>query len=646
MTPIWWLLVFFPALIALYFLKLKRRDVVISSTLLWKRSIEDLRVNAPFQRLRKSWLLLLQLLVLAGLIAAAWRPRISGGLTGGRTLIVLVDNSASMSAREKDGTRLDLAKRDALALVSGLSGSDRMALLTFSSRTAVVEPLTADKTLLESRIRGIEATELPTSLEQALLVARSMSETLIDSEVRVFGDGCYGDLSTLPPDAKRMKIELTAESTPLENVGITEMDVRTSFEGKSKTEVFALIESSLREASRLVVSFSVNGELKDAREVDIAATGTTPVVFDATAAGPGIASVSIDSKDALLADNQAWAQIDPPRTVRVLVTGKANPWLDLVLRSSGGMSHRRITEEEYAKLLAAGPPEDVSKKLEADVLILDRVTPPSSGPAGGPPKLSEPPLPAIFIACEPLLPRDALEPGKKKLPVVVDWDRTHPVNRFLVFTDLYIEESSVFRPRGELRSLVDSDAGSLIATLRFYPPGRRSIPALLIGFDILKSNWPLGHYSFPIFFSNAIAWLGGSAAGAGSARSRTGDALVYDPAATGQPTPASVEFRSPSGKRIAAARESAGSFVLGVAEEAGVYEVVADGATSARLPVSLLSSSESRLAPSRVVDFGDFQVDVKPSPEKGAKDLWKWCALAALLVCIVEWHVYNRRLAG
>ena len=115
-----------------------------------------------------------------------------------------------------------------------------------------------------------------------------------------------------------------------------------------ETEVFALIEL-LAEASRLVVSFSVNGELKDAREVDIAAAGTTPVVFDATAAGPGIASVSIDSKDALLADNQAWAQIDPPRTVRVLVTGKANPWLDLVLKSSGGMSHRRITEEEYAR---------------------------------------------------------------------------------------------------------------------------------------------------------------------------------------------------------------------------------------------------------------------------------------------------------
>jgi hypothetical protein len=62
------------AIIALYFLKLKRQPLEVPSTYLWHRVIEDLHVNSFWQKLRKSLLLFLQLLVAALAILALLRP--------------------------------------------------------------------------------------------------------------------------------------------------------------------------------------------------------------------------------------------------------------------------------------------------------------------------------------------------------------------------------------------------------------------------------------------------------------------------------------------------------------------------------------------------------------------------------------------
>ena len=55
-----------PAIVLLYFLKLKRQPLEVPSTYLWSRTIEDLHVNTIWQKLRQSLLLFLQLLARFG----------------------------------------------------------------------------------------------------------------------------------------------------------------------------------------------------------------------------------------------------------------------------------------------------------------------------------------------------------------------------------------------------------------------------------------------------------------------------------------------------------------------------------------------------------------------------------------------------
>ena len=101
-----------PLLVLMYFLKLRRVEAAVSSTLLWKRAVQDLRVNAPFQRLRRNLLLLLQLLALAAVLLALAGPIMTMRPSAGKRFVLLIDRSASMSAKEDGGktTRLAMAK--------------------------------------------------------------------------------------------------------------------------------------------------------------------------------------------------------------------------------------------------------------------------------------------------------------------------------------------------------------------------------------------------------------------------------------------------------------------------------------------------------------------------------------------------------
>src|SRR6478672_1517594 len=61
-------------IILFYMLRLRRQEITISSSMLWRQVTQDRQANAPWQKLRRNLLLYLQLLALALLALALARP--------------------------------------------------------------------------------------------------------------------------------------------------------------------------------------------------------------------------------------------------------------------------------------------------------------------------------------------------------------------------------------------------------------------------------------------------------------------------------------------------------------------------------------------------------------------------------------------
>src|SRR5881392_3347496 len=63
-----------PVVVLFYLLKRKRVVRLVSSTVLWQKFLAETQASAPFQKLRKNWLLILQLILLALAVLALGRP--------------------------------------------------------------------------------------------------------------------------------------------------------------------------------------------------------------------------------------------------------------------------------------------------------------------------------------------------------------------------------------------------------------------------------------------------------------------------------------------------------------------------------------------------------------------------------------------
>src|SRR5262249_56638037 len=87
-----------PVVVVFYLLKRRRVVRLVSSTLLWQKFLAETQASAPFQKLRKNWLMILQILLLLLAVFALARPYYAAQTRPAQLRVIILDASTSQYA--------------------------------------------------------------------------------------------------------------------------------------------------------------------------------------------------------------------------------------------------------------------------------------------------------------------------------------------------------------------------------------------------------------------------------------------------------------------------------------------------------------------------------------------------------------------
>jgi von Willebrand factor type A domain/Aerotolerance regulator N-terminal len=630
-----------PLLLLLYFLKLRRRPVRVSSTFLWRKAAKEVEVNAPFRLLRFSLLLLLQLLLFLAIYAAIARPVLQlEGPPSARTILI-IDTSASMSARDagEGKSRLEVAKEQALEVARrtlGRGAAGEVKLITFAASAHTLSTFESSLPRVRELIEAIEPTDQPGRFGEVvrLLHADLRADETESAELPRVVLVSDGDVRSsledptairLPPDLFRFVRIGPVE--PPSNVGIVSMSARRDYDDPTLVRVFARLISTRTDEVTVLTTWQLDGvdlateavTLPPTRETVIGEASLTRTISNREG---GLLTLTARSAgaDPLVADDIFALTLPPIERPRLLVVA---PGGDADWRL---LSAVRAAEPGGLDVVSTDAYERRQRQLEGahDLVLLDRVTP-----------REMPSLPSISIAAGLPLPGLVVTPpavpeGEGR---ILSWLRTHALMRYAGLDQVVVGETrSLLLPAGGVE-LARGEAGTLIGIVE--DAGRKR---LLVAFTVERTTWPT-YPGFAIFIDSALSFL----AYAGEAGPR-GYVTTNEPASVALAAETRrLRIEGPLSFE-SVVREDLARATLPVLPRAGVYEIEQQpSGESQPLAVNLADARESLLASPETISVGGVRQSAVTAARTAPREIWHWFVLAAMGLLVVEWLLYLRQ---
>jgi len=601
----WWgwltLLAVPPLIFLLYFLKLRRSPVEVPSTWLWAKAIEDMHVNSLWQRLRKNLLMLLQILFALLLLATCLRPGCDGTELVGQRYIFLIDNSASMSATDTPSgvSRLKFAKQEIRKTISQMPTDTSVMLISFSDQASVVQSYTRNKSEALIRLEGIRQTERLSDLNEALVAAAGLANPgrtsdkessldvqvadALDAVLMIYSDGGVRKV----PRFAQGKLSPEYHSVgnvddPPANVGIVAFSVSEPAEDGS-AQVFARLQNSDDEAQSVSVSLFVGEQLQDAEaDIEIDAGQMKSVSFD-------LPSVLVN------VDEPVAVQLKIDQDDIYLQDNQAFSVITELIKKQAKVEFQDwdyLEEAEYLEKSVLG---------EYDLALFEGI------------------VPEVMPRCNTLvmgvLPKTGWTSiGKNSPTPIFDFDSAHPLLSSVQMGSVTIINSDNLEgPKGSL-SLIESSDGPI----GVLAP-REGFLDFVLGFSIVEFD-DQGN----------------------SGNVKPGDLLKLKR----NDGVTRLEIETPDGRMELVEGQKENSFQFSGTNRSGIYRIRdAETKELQRLvPVNLLDATESNLTVRESLDLGYSEYKQISTQVPSRKEWWPWVLAVGLVLLMVEWLIYNRRV--
>jgi Ca-activated chloride channel family protein len=614
-----------------YILKLRRRPVAVPFARLWHRVLRDKEATSLFSQLKRLLSLLLQLALLALLLLALGDPRPAASFLEGRSVVVLLDASASMKATDVAPSRIEVAKEEVKKLVRGLSGTDRMLIAQMDGTVTPLSTMTEDVAVLEAALTLVKPTDTRADFPRALRFAADALRGQPKPEVVVVSDGALGSSADGLGDVELggAKLSYLPIGKGSKNAAITAFSVRRYPLDKSRYEVMLEVTNTSPDPMDIELSLLGDGALIDLTRLRLDAGERLPRFYPSLSG----ASRTLEAKlalagggaDELPADDRAYALLPERRRARVLAVTPGNMYLEAALLL-----------DEYLDVTTVQP-ANYPPKGSFDVTIFDGVAPPPAPSAGSLLYLAPTGTNAPVGVGKVLLDDDADVPlGFDEL------DEKHPILRYTSLGGVNVSRATALEPREGDTVVGKSAKGALLVA------GRRSgVKFVALGFDVRDSDFAL-RIAWPLFLLNVIGDFVEE------------DASYISSFVTGRvfqvPAPSTVteaRLLAPDGSERLVPVENGRAVFLG--QQAGFYTLTTGRAgaeagseaagESSTFAANLSDPAESAITPQPVLEVAGRAATAVEGFELGVRrELWIYFLAAVLGVTAIEWLTYHRRV--